>query len=187
MKIHSGVDAENGYVHPITATATNTSDILEAHNLTREDDSVVYGDSGYLGLEKRNEIREDERLLEVECRICRRPSQSKITPKYEGENWDKIIEHQKSSVRCKVEHPFLIVKRQFGYCKAVYRGAEEEPREILCAVRERKPLDMPPRGKAGRVLRGIGGSLPIFGKTTPDNRKQREKREKNITYMLFCQ
>ena len=25
-------------------------------------------------------------------------------------------------IRCKVEHPFLIVKRQFGYCKTAYRG-----------------------------------------------------------------
>ena len=122
MKIHSGVDAGSGYVHTITATAANASDISEAHKLVREDDAVVYGDSGYLGLEKRKEIKEDEHLSNVECRICRRPSQSKITPDYAGENWDKIIEHQKASVRCKVEHPFLIVKRQFGYCKAVYKG-----------------------------------------------------------------
>ena len=125
MKIHSGVDAGSGYVHTITATAANASDISEAHNLIREDDAVVYGDSGYLGLEKRMEIKDDEHLNQVECRICRRPSQSRITPEYTGENWDKIIEHQKSSVRCKVEHPFLIVKRQFGYCKAAYKGLKK--------------------------------------------------------------
>ena len=125
MKIHSGVDAGSGYVHTITATAANASDISEARNLIREEDAVVYGDSGYLGLEKRKEITEDEHLSQVECRICRRPSQSKITSDYEGENWDKIIEHQKASVRCKVEHPFLIVKRQFGYCKAVYKGLKK--------------------------------------------------------------
>ena len=125
MKIHSGVDAGSGYVHTITATAANASDISEAHNLIREDDTVVDGDSGYLGLDKRQEIKGDKHLSQVECRICRRPSQSKITPEYEGENWDKKIEHQKSSVRCKVEHPFLIVKRQFGYCKAVYKGLKK--------------------------------------------------------------
>ncbi len=125
MKIHSGVDAGSGYVHTITATAANVSDISEAHNLIREDDAVVYGDSGYLGLEKRKEVKGDENLNQVDCRICRRPSQSRITPKYEGENWDKTIERQKSSVRCKVEHPFLIVKRQFGYCKAVYKGLKK--------------------------------------------------------------
>ena len=99
--------------------------LSEAHNLIREDDSVVYGDSGYLGLEKRKEVRENERLSRVTGRICRRPPQSRITLEYEGENWDKIIEHQKSSIRCKVEHPFLIVKRQFGYCKTVYKGLKK--------------------------------------------------------------
>ena len=32
------------------------------------------------------------------------------------------MEHEKSAVRCKVEHPFLIVKKQMGYAKVVYRG-----------------------------------------------------------------
>lgn len=41
---------------------------------------------------------------------------------YKGINWDKEIEHRKSSIRCKVEHPFLIVKKFFGYAKVVYRG-----------------------------------------------------------------
>lgn len=125
MKIHSGVDAGSGYVHTITATAANASAISETHNLIRGDDAVVYGDSGYLGLEKRKEVKDDANLSQVEYRICRRPSQSKITPEYEGENRDKIIERQKSSIRCKVEHPFLIVKRQFGYCKAAYKGLKK--------------------------------------------------------------
>ena len=30
--------------------------------------------------------------------------------------------NEKSAVRCKVEHPFLIVKKQMGYSKVVYRG-----------------------------------------------------------------
>ena len=30
--------------------------------------------------------------------------------------------NEKSTVRCKVEHPFLIVKKQMGYSKVVYRG-----------------------------------------------------------------
>ena len=41
---------------------------------------------------------------------------------FKGLNWDKKMEHEKSAVRCKVEHPFLIVKKQMGYSKVVYRG-----------------------------------------------------------------
>lgn len=122
MKIHSGVDAGTGYVHTITATAANVHDIDETHNLIREDDEVVYGDSGYSGLTKREEIASDEHLCKIEFRTCLRPSSLKTSSSYKGINWEKQIENRKSSVRCKVEHPFLIVKRQFGYAKVAYRG-----------------------------------------------------------------
>ena len=122
MKVHSGVDAGSGYVHSITGTAANVHDIKETANLIREDDEVVYGDSGYTGIEKRDEIRNDEHLSKVEYRINRKPSSLNVGKSYQGINWEKEIEHLKSSVRCKVEHPFLIVKRYFGYAKVAYRG-----------------------------------------------------------------
>lgn len=122
MKVHAGADAGTGYIHTITGTAANVHDIDETHNLVREDDNVVYGDSGYLGIEKHDEIKNDKHLRDVEFRINRRPSSIKTPDNYKGINWDKQIEHRKSSVRCKVEHAFLIVKRQFGYCKTAYRG-----------------------------------------------------------------
>ena len=122
MKVHSGVDAGSGYVHTITATGANVHDIDEAVNLIREDDEVMYGDSGYSGMDKRPEVREDEHLKRVEYRTSRRPKSIKTPESYEGINWEKEIENRKSSVRSKVEHPFLIVKRQFGYAKVAYRG-----------------------------------------------------------------
>lgn len=85
--MHSGIDAGSGYVHTITGTSANVHDIVETSKLIREDDEIVYGDSGY-----------------------------------EGINWDKHIENRKSSTRAKVEHPFLIVKNQFGYKKVAYCG-----------------------------------------------------------------
>ena len=45
-----------------------------------------------------------------------------MSPKYDGIRWDENIENRKSSTRCKVEHPFLIVKQQFGYSKTAYKG-----------------------------------------------------------------
>ena len=122
MKIHAGVDAGSGYVHTITATSANVHDIDEAAKLIRDDDEVIYGDSGYSGMEKRPEVESDEHLSQVEYRINVRPSSIKISKNYNGRNWDKEIENRKSSTRCKVEHPFLIVKRQFGYARVVYRG-----------------------------------------------------------------
>ena len=122
MKIHSGVDAGSGYVHTITATSANVHDIDEASKLIREDDEVMYGDSGYSGMAKRPEVQADKHLSGMEFRTNVRPSSIKVPDSYKGINWDKDIENRKSSTRCKVEHPFLIVKRQFGYSKVVYRG-----------------------------------------------------------------
>ncbi len=122
MKVHSGVDAGNGYVHTITVMSANIHDIDKAANLIREDDEVVYGDSGYSGANKREEIRNDEHLSNVEFRTNKRPSGVKVSKSYKGINWDKQAENRKSSICCKVEHPFLIVKKQFGYAKVVYRG-----------------------------------------------------------------
>ena len=122
MKIHTGVDAGSGYVHTITGTAANVHDIEETAKLIREDDEIVYGDSGYSGAEKREDIQQDEHLSTIEFRTNIRPSSIKVPKSYQGINWDKKIENRKSSTRCKVEHPFLIVKKQFGYCKVAYRG-----------------------------------------------------------------
>ena len=122
MKVHAGVDAGTGYVHTITGTAANVHDSQETANLIREDDEVMYGDSGYLGVEKQEKVKEDEHLSKVEFRINNRPSSMKTSKEYKGINFEKEIEHRKSSVRCKVEHIFLIVKNYFGYRKTVYRG-----------------------------------------------------------------
>lgn len=122
MKVHSGTDAGSGYVHTITGTAANVHDIDEAAKLIREDDVVVYGDSGYSGVEKREEIRKDGHLSSVEFRTNKRSSSIRGCSSYKGINWDREMEQRKSSTRCKVEHPFLIVKKQFGYAKVAYRG-----------------------------------------------------------------
>ena len=123
MKVHAGADAGSGYVHTITGTSGNVHDVSETPNLLRDDDEVMYGDSGYLGASDRvNPIREEQGLPEIDFRINLRPSSLKMRDSYQGINWDKEAEHRKSAVRCKVEHPFLIVKKYFGYSKVVYRG-----------------------------------------------------------------
>ena len=121
MKFHIGVDAGSGLVHTITVTAANAHDITQAAALIREDDEVVYGDSGYLGIQKRPEVTSDEHLSRIDYRINRRPGKlPHVSDK--AIDWERYIENRKSSVRCKVEHAFRIIKCQFGYKKTVYRG-----------------------------------------------------------------
>lgn len=122
MKAHIGVDAGSGYIHTVTATAANAHDIWEAPKLIRDDDEVVYGDSGYTGLSKRPEIREDARKSSVDYRINLRFGKLRQHKGNVGNDWDRSIERMKSSVRSKVEHPFHLVKTVFGYRKAAYRG-----------------------------------------------------------------
>ena len=125
MKALSGVDAGSGYVHTIVGTSANVHDITPVAELIREDDAVVYGDSGYTGIGKRETVVNDERLSKIDYRIVMRSSSLKTPKDYAGVQWDRMIENRKASIRCKVEHPFLIVKRQFGYCKTAYRGIKK--------------------------------------------------------------
>ena len=122
MKVHSGVDAGSGYVHTITGTSANIHDVNETEKLIREDDNVIYGDSGYLNIVEHLKDMSTDRIASIDFRINVRPSSIKMPDSYKGIQWDKEIENRKSSTRCKVEHPFLIVKRQFGYCKVAYKG-----------------------------------------------------------------
>ena len=120
MKCHIGVDAGSGYIHTITATSANVHDITETHNLLREDDEVVYGDSGYLGVQKRPEIAGSDHFKDIDFRITRRPS----SPPKVSDNtidWERYIDNRKSSVRSKVEHAFHIIKNRFGFTKVRYR------------------------------------------------------------------
>lgn len=124
MKCHIGVDAGSGLVHTIETTAANEHDITVASKLIREDDEVVYGDSGYLGIQNRPEVRDDTHLSTIDYRINRRPhSLPKVSDS--AIDWNRLIERRKSSVRCKVEHAFRIIKCQFGYTKTRYRGLEK--------------------------------------------------------------
>lgn len=122
MKVHTGVDCGSGFVHSVEGTAANINDINETSKLLREDDEVCYGDNGYCGVEKRDEIKNNPHFSKIDFRINRQPTKLNVSKDFQGINWERVIEHQKSAVRCKVEHPFLIVKRQFGYCKTAYRG-----------------------------------------------------------------
>lgn len=117
MKAHIGVDAGSGYVHAVTATAANVNDVLETVHLVRDDDEMVYADAGYLGVDKRPEIAGDEHLSAVEFRVA--PRKGTLAKMAEPE---QQVQSRQAGVRAKVEHPFLIVKRDFGFTKTRYRG-----------------------------------------------------------------
>ena len=117
MKAHIGADAGTGYVHSVTVTGANVHDLDEVVNLVRDDDGVAYTDAGYQGVDRRPDVTGDEHLSTVEFRVAARKGQLRAMT-----GPDRAIESRKASVRAKVEHPFLIVKRDFGFTKTRYRG-----------------------------------------------------------------
>jgi IS5 family transposase len=120
MKAHIGADAGTGYVHSVSVTGANVHDLDQLPDLVREDDRVVYADAGYQGAEKRPEIADDQHLSTVEYRVAARKGTLAAMP-----GPDRAAESRKASVRAKVEHPFLIVKRDFGFAKTRYRGLDK--------------------------------------------------------------
>ncbi len=137
MKIHVGVDAGTGYIHTVTATAANVHDVSEAHKLIREDDEVIYGYASYLGIENRPEIADDPQKAAVEFRVNQRRSKITKLPQGFAQDFEKRLEHRISSVRAKVEYAFLLLKRRFGYNKAVYRGIKKNlhrVRILMCSA-----------------------------------------------------
>ena len=123
MKVHVGADAETGVVHSMTTTPANVHDVTEAHRLLHGGEKRVWGDAGYQGVYKRLENRE----LDVEWRVAMRPGRRRHL---EPGSYEALAEKRKASVRAKVEHPFLYVKRRFGYAKVRYRGLAKNAQRL---------------------------------------------------------
>jgi transposase, IS5 family len=127
MKAHIGVDAESGLVHTVRGTSGNVSDVVEANSLLHGEEQVAFGDAGYQGVQKRPDAKDD-----VTWHIARRPKSRKPF-----ENEGKLgaligkLEHLKASVRAKVEHPFRVIKRQFGHTKVRYRGLAKNTAQLM--------------------------------------------------------
>ena len=119
MKDHIGVDAESGLVHSVKGTAANVNDVTQAHALVHGQETDVFADAGYQGVDKRQETQGIAVNWHVAMRPGKRKALDKSTPM--GAIMDKL-EKTKASIRAKVEHPFRVIKRQFGYVKVRYRG-----------------------------------------------------------------
>ena len=123
MKVHIGVDSETGVVHSLTTTAANAHDVTEAHRLRHGGETQVWCDAGYQGAHK----REENLGREVDWQITMRPGQRR---KLDPESEEALVEKRKASARAKVEHPFLKMKRVFGYAKVRYRGLAKNTQRL---------------------------------------------------------
>jgi IS5 family transposase len=88
MKVHIGADAGAGMAHSASFTAANVHDRAEAHKLIREDDAFANLDAGYIGIEQREEIQENEHLSNIEWRVNQRKGKAR---KPEKEVYQNVI------------------------------------------------------------------------------------------------
>jgi len=125
MKAHIGVDADSGLVHTVIGTAANINDVTQGHALLHGEEQVVFADAGYQGASKRPEA------TGVDWHVAMRPGKRKVQKHTPWGQLAERAERLKASVRAKVEHPFRVIKRQFGHTKVRYRGLMKNTAQLI--------------------------------------------------------
>ena len=123
---HIGVDADSGLVHTVIGTAANVNDVTQAAGLLHGKEKHAWGDAGYQGVDKRQEMQGSIAKAKIKWHVAMRPGKRKtLDANRELHKLLEKVERLKASVRAKVEHPFRVIKQQFGYAKVRYRGLEK--------------------------------------------------------------
>ncbi|WP_439450104.1 IS5 family transposase [Stenotrophomonas sp. ATs4] len=127
MKAHIGVDEFSGLVHHVKCKAANARDVTVISALLHGKEDCVFGDSGYTGAEKRAELSDCKAMFF----IAAKRSQIKVIGNARERKQVECWESCKASMRAKVEYPFRVIKRQFGYTKVRYRGLAKNTAQVL--------------------------------------------------------
>jgi len=126
MKAHIGVDADSGLVHTVRGTAGSAHDVTEANSLLHGEETEAFGDAGYQGADKRPDAKQG-----VKWNIAMRPGKRRALDKsQEANRLIDELEKFKASIRAKVEHPFRVIKRQFGHVLVRYRGLAKNTAQL---------------------------------------------------------
>jgi len=125
MKAHIGVDADSGLVHTVTTTPANEADVEQVDELLHGREQVVHADAGYTGAQ----THVSRKGLRWEIAAKR----GRIQAMQDGRKKRALerIEKRKASIRAKVEHPFRVIKRQFGLMKVRFRGLAKNTAHVI--------------------------------------------------------
>lgn len=125
MKAHIGVDADSGLVHTVIGTSANVHDTVPAGALLHGSERDAFADAGYQGIDKRSQTQG------IRWHIAMRPGKRKqLNPNRKIDALLDELERVKAAIRAKVEHPFRVLKRQFGYVKVRYRGLAKNTAQL---------------------------------------------------------
>jgi len=115
MKLHIGVDSQTGLIHSASVTSGNVHDSQELPNLLHGGETRLYGDNAYRGQKQREQLKD----IAPRAKDFTNKRAHRHRPLTAAE---RESNRRKSSVRSKVEHPFLTLKRIWGFAKVRYRG-----------------------------------------------------------------
>jgi len=123
MKAHIGTDVASGLVHTdtVVGTSANTHDLTVAGDSLHGGDTDIHADAGSQGAVNRGIAPE------ATWHIAMRPGKRRLL---EAGSAVALAERVKAQVRARVEHPFQVVKRQFGYVKVRYRGLAKNTAQL---------------------------------------------------------
>ena len=127
MKAHIGADADSGLVHTAVGTSGNVHEVRRENSLLHCQEQFGFGDAGYQGVDKRPDAKPN-----ATWHIAMRPGKRRALDKDNAA--DALIEQAekiKAGIRAKVEHPFRVIKRQFGYVKVRYRGLKKNTSQLM--------------------------------------------------------
>ena len=116
MKAHIGVDDQSGLVHTVTGTTARDSDMSQFAQLLHGQEERVSADRGY----DYPQVHAHLQIHLMEDWVAR-----KSKPNQKLDTWTRRFNRAVASIRAIGEHPFRILKRQFGYTKVRYRGLDK--------------------------------------------------------------
>jgi IS5 family transposase len=127
MKAHIGVDSRSKLIHSVVASAANVHDSQALPYLLHGKERRVWGDTAYRG---------QREVIRKHARYARDFTQEQATPHHPLNAQQRRRNRTKSSVRAKVEHCFLVIKRIFGFNKVRYRGLAKNLNrlQVTCAL-----------------------------------------------------
>lgn len=124
MKAHIGADVDSGLVHTVVTTPANEPDVEQVEELLHGKEEVVHADAGYTGAQ--NHVRKT-----IRWEIAAKRGRIKAMKEGREKRAIEKRERHKASIRAKVEHPFRVIKRQFGLMKVRFRGLAKNTAHVI--------------------------------------------------------
>ncbi len=125
MKAHVGVDADSGIVHSLDTSTAKLHDSQVWDELLHGEEKSIWADKAYVSAEREAGFKGSGKVWGV---MRKAPKGGKLHP------LDARLNRIIAMVRAKVEHPFRVIKRQFGHVKTRYRGLAKNRAQLFTLI-----------------------------------------------------